>query len=935
MVNGKVEYYPDAIPWSGLIKAIVPHPTLAQTLYVGSLWGGVWKTSNANLATPDQWTWQPITDGLPVFGNGTGLAVGDLAMDPADSQTLYLGVGNMIDGLGWGKVGAGIFVTRNGGGSWSLLSVLTPARAVQAILPLPGNRLLVGTDNGLWYSADGGQSFTAVTLGLAGQIKIWSLGEVGPPSGQQRILLAAQELDANGQGARGHIFWTSAAAPTAWTEASLDLSPLGPGAFLRRITVAGTPASLTVAYAIGQSTPSEMATGFLKSLDGGQSWTFTTVQPAAGLFHGGTGQPDYNQMLSVDPDNSDHVFAGAIMPCRSLNGGSTWEPLTGFNFAHYNLHPDQHCAAWSKTGPKALFIGNDGGFHLFPSPLGPIPATMTNAWLDTGPNFGLGTTMAYGLACTGAATPVGAKDQVLLGLQDNSVVKRVTKSGPLSDSDWFELVGGGDGIGGVYHPLDGNKGIATAYGSQYFRSTTNFTDFPAAWTTPWNMDQTWFTRVVPDLGDPTGNRVLTWGVKQLHDSLDFGATWPTVPITAPGYPTGPWAIRYAHVAKSNPSRMVVLADVVFVSSDRGATWTAKPLPTLVDIGGYLAPSHLWIDTFDPNTFYLTSSAYSAGTSHLWVSRDAADTWQPLDGGPGGSNGLPFGIQAHMIQNDLTAPGRLFVATDVGMYASGDAGTHWTRLGTGLPLISVQEFWQAPDGSLIRAATFGRGVWELPSPGSGLGTARLLTLTPNPAVVLAGQQLQFSATDAGLPATVAWSVIQANGGSVDRLSGRYTAPAQAGTYTVRAALAADPGVNGAVQVMVQAPVVAVEASPASSALAPGRSRQFQATVTGGAAQAVTWSVEEALGGSITSSGLYTAPSSPGAYHVRATSVEDSTKYARVTIKVGLDLNPDGTLDGLDLGILADALGTGDLNFDLDGDGAVTDADLLLLLAALKG
>src|SRR5205807_1355266 len=63
--------------------------------------------------------------------------------------------------------------------------------------------------------------------------------------------------------------------------------------------------------------------------------------------------------------------------------------------------------------------------------------------------------------------------------------------------------------------------------------------------------------------------------------------------------------------------------------------------------------------------------------------------------------------------------------------------------------------------------------------------------------------------------------------------------------------------------------------------------FTATVTGtttGQSTAVTWSVQEAAGGTVTSSGSYTAPATAGTYHVLAKSVADSTKSDTATISV---------------------------------------------------
>jgi hypothetical protein len=71
-------------------------------------------------------------------------------------------------------------------------------------------------------------------------------------------------------------------------------------------------------------------------------------------------------------------------------------------------------------------------------------------------------------------------------------------------------------------------------------------------------------------------------------------------------------------------------------------------------------------------------------------------------------------------------------------------------------------------------------------------------------------------------------------------------------------------------------VSVAVSPSSAALQTGALQLFQATVTGSTDTAVAWSVQESGGGSVASDGTYTAPATPGTYHVVATSHADSTK-----------------------------------------------------------
>lgn len=100
--------------------------------------------------------------------------------------------------------------------------------------------------------------------------------------------------------------------------------------------------------------------------------------------------------------------------------------------------------------------------------------------------------------------------------------------------------------------------------------------------------------------------------------------------------------------------------------------------------------------------------------------------------------------------------------------------------------------------------------------------------------------------------------------------------------------------------------------------------------------VSWSVQESGGGAIDASGQYVAPMTQGTFHVVATSNADgSTNTATVRV-YNPDVDGDASTDGVDMGQLAAAWGSasGDANYsaaaDLDGNGAVDDADLNLFL-----
>jgi len=76
-------------------------------------------------------------------------------------------------------------------------------------------------------------------------------------------------------------------------------------------------------------------------------------------------------------------------------------------------------------------------------------------------------------------------------------------------------------------------------------------------------------------------------------------------------------------------------------------------------------------------------------------------------------------------------------------------------------------------------------------------------------------------------------------------------------------------------------VSISILPNSVSLQAGATQQFTLSISGLPNNSVTWS---ATGGTITSSGLYTAPAAPGNYSVTATSTADPTKFVSAAVTV---------------------------------------------------
>jgi Bacterial Ig-like domain (group 2) len=180
---------------------------------------------------------------------------------------------------------------------------------------------------------------------------------------------------------------------------------------------------------------------------------------------------------------------------------------------------------------------------------------------------------------------------------------------------------------------------------------------------------------------------------------------------------------------------------------------------------------------------------------------------------------------------------------------------------------------------------GSGSGSQPNPGGPPpGNSTGVVVTPATANVYQGMTTQFQAQVMRQSnQAVTWSLEQGGLGTIDS-TGLYTAPrnASGGPFHVVATSQAIPSAKGSAAVTVLVPQVTI--APATVTLAPGGTQTFTATVKGLVNTNVTWTVQEAGGGSVSNAGFYNAPQATGFYHVVATSVADATFSGSATISV---------------------------------------------------
>jgi hypothetical protein len=671
---------------NGQVTSIAVNPNNTKVIYIGTAWGGVWRTRDGGLH------WTPLFDHAPSLGIGEPAAI---AIDPTDTSIIYAGTssreGSQFSGNAT-QPGAGLFKSTDGGASWVRLGSSYPnsspsnasiffSQNLNVVIVDPANNQIIylASNSGFFRSVDGGLNWTpGATPG--GAVNTLVLDPTSPASA--RILYAGIAGVGVVRSTNGGISWTTI-LNTATPAVATKMTAGGYTGFGKVVVALAPPTSpanpggIRVLYASMVGTPNVFATpdtvGVFLSQDQGNTWTARAATGTSFTTYGG-----YAFHMAVHPDSpgdgiGDTIYFGTLAQVRSTDAGANFAPVN-------NLHADTHTWGFAKGSPTLVYCGNDGG--IFVSSDGINFSSRNDGGLQTG--------LFYNLDVKPDATA-----SVTLGaLQDNGVA---TTAGAVSPA--WKGGAGGDGFDVAHDGQLATQAYARSNGS-ILRSTNDGGSYVGI-TPPFGVpEQGVYLAAVA--GDPsTGNVVYASGRQNLWQSKDGGASWPNK-FPLPGPANG------ADVAPTNANNVAVaLGGQVFVSTDAlvpgGFTFTdiTRNLP-----GRNV--TRVAFDPTDPTTIYAVLSGFSGfAGGHVFRTTLAASAWKDI------SPRLDLPFNAVALDGNQTPTG-IFAGTDFGVLRSVDGGVTWSVLDDihfpGAPVFDL-----AYHNGELRAATFGRGVFSFVKP----------------------------------------------------------------------------------------------------------------------------------------------------------------------------------------------------------------------------
>ncbi len=596
-------------------------------------------------------SWSTVTDAMAVLG------VADLAIDPIEPDIMYLatGDGNSVD-----AACIGVLKSYDGGLTWGATGLSwRPDERKQAhrllINPKNSQVLLLGATDGVYRTTDAGITWSHV-------LSIDSLETGSEPHDQWGLMdLAFKANDPNVVFAGGKYLYRSANGGLSFTRV------VGiPKAY--KVIPSVTAANPSLVFAL--STNERTFRSLMASSDGGLTFTQRSNAPnIMGREKDGSdtdGQSYYNLTMAVSPTNPDLIFVGGIEAWKSQDGGRTWKNT------HGDMHTDVHDLQFVPGSPATIYMAQDAG--VFKS------TDLGATWNDR--SNGLGIAQIYHLG----QSPFDPA-RILTGMQDNGT--------NLFDNGAWTHPYGGDGMECFFDWSNPSAYFAGVQMGRIFRTI----DDGKTWKemTPANHEGPWNTAW---LQDPKDARILYWADTEIWKSSNLGDLWNRLaPLS------GIKPVRNIVIDPGNTKILyVVKEDALAKSINGGTSWASIKGNLPAQDAGLM---DLAIDPADANGLWVCFSGYQEGAK-VWRSRNAGVTWSDW------SQGLP-----NLPVNDIVAQkgtnGAVYAATDLGVFYRDNSMPAWIAFFGGLPNVGVMElefsYAATPEKTLLRAATYGRGLWE--------------------------------------------------------------------------------------------------------------------------------------------------------------------------------------------------------------------------------
>ncbi len=667
------------------------------TYYMGTTGGGLWKTEDAGQR------WINISDGY--FKTGS---VGAVAVSESNPNIVYVGMGeHAVRGV-MTSYGDGIYKSTDAGKTWTHIG-LKETQHISRIVIHPENPDLVlvaaqgalfgpSRERGIYKSTDGGKSWKQVLFvnDLSGGV------ELSMDMNYPEVIYAAMWHHQRKpwvvvSGGEGSGLYKSTDGGDSWKKIHNGLPK-----DLGKMAIAVCRSNSNKVYALIESDSNKDLGGLFVSNNAGASWSRVSDDNRL------TQRAWYYIEVFPDPNDDNTVYVLSAPALRSIDGGKTWERLSG-------THGDYHDLWINPDNSKNMVIANDGGAAISFN-YGKTWSTQNN--MSTAQIYRINTDNLFPYNVYG-------------GQQDNTSVRIASLSTgrwSIGREDWTYAAGGESAflafdpdnpryvMGGVYLGYIEVKDMLSQAG-------TNIMAKPHQWLGREARDMeylfNWNAPIIRSQHEPgtffhCANKVLKttdMGKSWTEFSPDLtrdidekqgngGEPYTNEAVGAENYGT------IAYIIESPHERGVYWTGsddgLVHITRDNGATWqnvTPKGLQECL-------VNAIDVSPHDPATAYIATTRYKFNdyTPSLYKTSDYGKSWTRIN------QGIPYGAFARVVREDQDKKGLLYAGTETGVYISWNDGKNWEPFQLNLPVTPITDL-KVHKGDLI-VSTSGRGFWIL-------------------------------------------------------------------------------------------------------------------------------------------------------------------------------------------------------------------------------
>ncbi len=662
----------------GRVTDIALHPLDTNIFYIGTSLGGVWKTIDCG----ESWT--------PIFDEQQHLSIGNLALDPQNPETLYVGTGEANASATSGAFfGDGIYKTTDGGASWIHLGlsnshhigriVVDPTNSERVWVAVAGQLYQSSEERGVYLSENGGQDWQQM-FHLTDSTACIDL--VVNPDDPQIIYAAMWERTRKPWG-RNYAGLTSGIYRSKdgglnWEAIKEGLPTNGEKAHqVGRIGLSIAPNNPDILFAcFTTDSVRNFFDGVYRTENGGDEWYKVEDQGIENSFFG-FGWFFSNIRIHPRENNIVYLLGGDLF--SSNDGGRNWTYFTN------GMHVDQHALEIHPLYPNFVVVGNDGGLY--------VSHQNGRNWQHIN---NLPITQFYTCEIDNQQP-----ERLYGGTQDNGTNRTLN----WETQEW-EKIFGADGFRVLVDPTDNSYvyvetqwgGLYSSYlGGEPFSFTYSTSGIDGGDRTNWHT---------PYEFNPQNPKSLYYGSMRLYKTVDQAGYWEPISEDLTNgqiYKSEAYAtITSIAIAPSDTLVIYVGTDDgnVQKTTNEGQDWAliSEDLP-LRHI------SRIAVHPDDADVVYVTLSGYRNNdyTPHVFKSIDGGETWEDI------SSNLPE-LPVNDIVLDPFYEDYLYVATDAGVFYSQDDGENWEVFGDGLPSTIITDLTFHADTYSLVAATFGRSMY---------------------------------------------------------------------------------------------------------------------------------------------------------------------------------------------------------------------------------